>query len=65
MSPTVARREAHRILRDSARSMSRSVAEAERLLFLADGDDDHEIEARRSESHEMALNPEFFTRCEP
>lgn len=37
MSPTEARREAFRILRDSARSMRRSVHEVERLLALAEG----------------------------
>lgn len=63
MSPADARREACRILRDSQRSMSRSLIEAERLLQLASADDqeDFEIESRRSESHERAINPEFFT----
>lgn len=64
MSPAEARREACRILRDSQRSMCRSLAEAERLLHIADAsdaEDDFEVESRRSELYERAINPEFFT----
>jgi hypothetical protein len=65
VKPADARREAHRILRDSARSMARSVHEAERLLRLAAGADETEtIELRRSVEHERLINPEFFaTGC--
>jgi hypothetical protein len=61
MSPAALRREANRILRDSARSMSRTIAEAERLLKLADSEAEHEIDVRRAENYERELNPEFFT----
>jgi hypothetical protein len=61
MTAAEARRQAARILRDAAFSMRRDVAEAERLLRLADGDDLEEIELRRSFEHERLLNPEFFT----
>lgn len=62
MSPAEARREAHRILRDSQLSVRRSLAEAERLLQIADGDDDESTaELRRAEAYEYAVNPEFFT----
>lgn len=61
MSPAEARREACRILRDSQRSMARSVAEAERLLDLADRDgEESEVAVRRSIEHERLINPEFF-----
>jgi hypothetical protein len=55
------RRQAARILRDASYSMRRDVSEAERLLRLADGDDESEIDTRRSIEHEREINPEFFT----
>jgi hypothetical protein len=61
MNARDARREAHRCLRDSTRSMARSVAEAERLLRLAAGVEDLDaVELRRNLQHEYSLNPEWF-----
>ena len=57
MSPEQARREAFRILRDVSASMRRSVAEAERLLALADDHNEQEVSLRRELE---ALEPEFF-----
>jgi hypothetical protein len=62
MSPSEARREAHRILRNSQLSVRRSIAEAERLLQIADGEhDERACDLRRSEAYELQVNPEFFT----
>ena len=58
MSPDQARREAFRILRDASASMRRSVAEAERLLALADDEHEEQEVSRRRELE--ALEPEFF-----
>ena len=60
MTAAEARRQAARILRDASCSMRRDVAEAERLLQLAEGDDLEEIAMRRSVEHERLINPEFF-----
>ena len=60
MTPAEGRHQAARILRDASCSMRRDVAEAERLLRLAEAEDLEEIVMRRSIEHERPVNPEFF-----
>lgn len=56
MTPAYWRREAYRYLRAAERSTSRSLAEAERLLRLAEGHAADEVTLRRS----VEANPEFL-----
>jgi len=65
MTPAEARHHAARILRDASCSMRRDVSEAERLLRLAEGDDQEEVALRRSIEDERAINPEFFVELGP
>lgn len=64
MNPRDARREFYRVLRDSSRSMRRSLSEAERLLALSLGVEEHEdVKLRRDLESEARLNPEWFVGC--